>query len=166
MLKCPEWRAYFSKNSVNHYLIVRIESFVIKLCIKKDSKDFFHTVGVPHDVKSDVELELFIWTLHVDSVDPDKSDWTETSKINEHNVVFKLDTGAQANIIPKHIFDKLELPDKQLTNSKVRLVVYGGAEIIAEGTTTLECSVRDRKYDLPFFIVHTTAQSTVCVLSA
>nr|XP_022295054.1 uncharacterized protein K02A2.6-like [Crassostrea virginica] len=132
-----------------------------KYCFSKQNKSAMkiHTVGVPYDVNSDVETELFIGTLHVDSVDPDKSDWTETLTINEHSVVFKLDTGAQANIIPKHIFDKLELPDKQLTDSKVRLVAYGGTEITAEGTKILECSVRDRKYDLPFFIVDTKAQA-------
>ena len=53
----------------------------------------------------------------MDSVDPDKSDKTETLTINEHSVIFKLDTGAQANIIPKLIFDKLELPEKQPTKS-------------------------------------------------
>ena len=65
--------------------------------------------------------------------------------INEHSVAFKLDTGARASIFPKHIFDNLELPDKQLTNSKVGLMAYGGAEPTSEGTKILERSVRDRK---------------------
>ena len=42
-----------------------------------------HTVGVQHDVNSDVETELLIGTLHVDSVDPDESDWIKTLTINE-----------------------------------------------------------------------------------
>ena len=53
-----------------------------KYCFSKQNKSAMkiHTVGVPYDVNSDVESELFIGTLHVDSVDPDKSDWTETLK--------------------------------------------------------------------------------------
>ena len=53
-----------------------------KYCFSKQNKSAMkiHTAGVPYDVNSDVETELFIGTLHVDSVDPDKSDWTETLK--------------------------------------------------------------------------------------
>jgi hypothetical protein len=70
-----------------------------------------------------------------------------------------LETGSQANIIPKHIFDKLDLPNQQLPKTKVRLVSYGGTEISSEGDKSLECSVRGRKYDLPFFVVDTKAQA-------
>jgi hypothetical protein len=117
---------------------------------QNNSAKKIHTDGVPRDMNSDEETELFIGTLHVNSVDNDKSDWTETLTINDHNIVFKLDTGAQANIIPKLIFDKLDLPGQQLTKTKVS---YGGTEISSEGAKSLECSVRSRKYDLPSLLL-------------
>ena len=42
-----------------------------KYCLSKQNNSAMkiHTVGVPHDVNSDVETELFIGTLHVDSVE-------------------------------------------------------------------------------------------------
>lgn len=43
----------------------------------------------------------------------------------------KLDTGAQAYIIPEHVFDKLKLNDYLLTKTIVKLVIYGGTEIIS-----------------------------------
>ena len=57
-----------------------------------------HAVGVP--AESDSEGELFIGTVHIDTISQDQSDWTETLTINGHKVVFMLDTDAQANIMP------------------------------------------------------------------
>lgn len=54
-----------------------------------------------------IYTELFIGTVHFNTVDQDKNDWIETLTNNDHNVEFKLDTGSHANIIPKHVFDKV-----------------------------------------------------------
>jgi hypothetical protein len=148
--ECPAYGKTCNRcHKLNHFA---------KYCLAKqnNSAKKIHTVGVPRDMNSDEETELFIGNLHVNSVDNDKSDWTETLTINDHNIVFKLDTGAQANIIPKFIFDKLDLPDQQLTKTEVRLVSYGGTEISSEGAKSLVCG---RKYDLPFFVVDTKAQA-------
>lgn len=53
---------------------------------------------------------------------------------------------------------KLELNYQQLTNTKGRLVMYGGNKI-SQNCTILECHVCGRKYELPFFIVDTNAQA-------
>jgi hypothetical protein len=42
--------------------------------------------------------ELFIGTVSIDSVQQSE-DWKESVTINQKSIMFKLDTGAQANII-------------------------------------------------------------------
>ncbi|XP_056017509.1 uncharacterized protein K02A2.6-like [Ostrea edulis] len=127
--------------------------------LKGSEEQAIAAIRVPPNADSDADTELFIGTLLVNKVDQDRSDWVETLTINDRKVEFKLDTGAQGNIIPKHVFDQLELDDHQLKNTKIRSVAYGGHKIKPKGTKILECSVRGRKYDLPFFIVDTNARA-------
>lgn len=82
-------------------------------------------------MKTPTRIDLFIGTVQINRVNQDQSDWIETLTINDHHVDFKLDTGAQANIIPKQVFDKLKLNDQQLTKTRVKLVTYGGIGIIS-----------------------------------
>lgn len=79
--------------------------------------------------------------------------------ITDHYIDLKLDTGTQANIISKHVFDKLQLNDQQLSKTRVKLVTYGGKEITPKGMKTLECSVRGEKYNLSYFIVDANTQA-------
>ena len=58
---------------------------------------------------------------------------------NQLSVNFKIDTGAQANVIPKNIFDKLDRkPNLQPTNHQ--LTNFCGARIPVIGTFDLTCS--------------------------
>ncbi|KAK2707365.1 hypothetical protein QYM36_015153 [Artemia franciscana] len=58
---------------------------------------------------------------------------------NQLPVTFKLDTGAQANIIPKSVFDQLS-PKPKLQSTNQRLTSYCGAKIPVHGTCDLNCS--------------------------
>ena len=52
-------------------------------------------------------------------------DWTEVIKVNNINLLCKVDTGAQANIMSKYVLNKLDNSIK-LTPSKITLNAYGG----------------------------------------
>ncbi|KAK2710384.1 hypothetical protein QYM36_013883, partial [Artemia franciscana] len=58
---------------------------------------------------------------------------------NQLSVNFKIDTGAQANVILKNIFDKLD-PKPNLQSTNQRLTSYCGARIPVIGTCDLTCS--------------------------
>lgn len=73
----------------------------------------------------------------------DQSDWIQTLIINDHHIHFQLDTGAQANIISKHVFDKLNLND--YTSQRQALSLLHMAKLKLK---TLECCVRSEKLDL------------------
>ncbi|VDI08656.1 Hypothetical predicted protein [Mytilus galloprovincialis] len=71
----------------------------------------------------DSEDALFIGTVSVDSIQQCK-EWKESISINKQSVVFKLDTGAQANIISEKLFRKLSLPYNRTEKTKIKLVTY------------------------------------------
>ncbi|VDI61901.1 Hypothetical predicted protein [Mytilus galloprovincialis] len=105
----------------------------------------------------DSEDELFIGTVSVDSVQQCE-EWKESMSINNQSVVFKLDTGAQANIISEKLFRKLSLPDNRTEKTNIKLVTYDGHKISPIGTRMLKCTFKDRTYNLKFFIVPTDSQ--------
>ncbi|XP_057679220.1 uncharacterized protein K02A2.6 isoform X2 [Corythoichthys intestinalis] len=102
----------------------------------------------------DLEVEsLFIGTM---SCAPPKNKhqdnaWYITANIKNKVVRFKLDTGADANVLPLSILQKIPGPH-QLQPTRVALVAYGGSRLKPEGTVSLTCDVARTKTDLQFFI--------------
>ncbi len=62
--------------------------------------------------------------FYVDAVNArNGEDWMVTIKLNGHKTKFKIDTGAQCNIIPQSIHAQ---SCYKIEKSKARLVTYGG----------------------------------------
>lgn len=76
--------------------------------------------------------------------------------VEETEVSFKLDTGAQVNVIPLHTFDRLKAQCKLLP-TKHSLTRYGGQVLAVEGTCVLPCRYKDRETLMNFYIVNTQA---------
>ena len=70
---------------------------------------------------------------------------------------FKVDTGAQINVIPITAFDTLaESRMKQLKPTQVRLPGYSGNVVPTTGTCRIECKLRDKPHTLEFFLIADT----------
>jgi hypothetical protein len=69
--------------------------------------------------------------LHCFEFADDKDDWFEEVKIARQAVVFKLDTGAQCNVLAKRIVDVLG--GKISKTATKRLVTYDGGKIAVVG---------------------------------
>ena len=74
-------------------------------------------------------------------------------------VKFKLDTGADANVLPLMTFESMKRKARrekrthlQLKPTKTMLVAYGGTRLKPEGTLTLKCSTPRAQASLPFYI--------------
>lgn len=113
---------------------------------KKKHARKVHTVELPES-----DEEFFIGSLHIDTIGI--HEWTETIVINNSHVTFQLDTGAQANILPKSTYDNLNITNNPLSETKVKLVTYSGNKIVPVGTTILDCIARDNSHKLKFYIV-------------
>ena len=72
---------------------------------------------------------------------------------------FKVDTGAQINVIPITAFGTLaDSCMKQLKPTQVRLMGYSGNVVPTTGTCRIACKLRDKPHTLEFFLSLTLAQ--------
>ena len=69
--------------------------------------------------------------------DQSKQDWHVKLAINRHTLLFKIDTGAQCNVLSKPMFNAVS--KAPLTKSNAKLVAFGGDRIVPLGKTTLVC---------------------------
>ena len=53
----------------------------------------------------------------------DTEEWEVNVRMNEQRVTFKIDTGAQCNVISKETYDKVSR--QPLTNSRAKLTAFG-----------------------------------------
>lgn len=81
--------------------------------------------------------------------------WFEDIKIVECNktVKFKLDSGAQVNVIPKYIFDKLGISKIDKTDTSISN--YAGQPLPVLGSCNLKVIIKNKDYNLIFLVVET-----------
>ncbi|XP_077551338.1 uncharacterized protein LOC144165064 [Haemaphysalis longicornis] len=97
------------------------------------------------------EEDLKILDVSIDSV-INQRDWIAQAQVANADLSLKIDTGAQANLLPYSTYRKLN-PKAQLAPSNAMLRSYGGAAIKHLGITTLKVSLGRRTVNVPFFVV-------------
>ena len=116
--------------------------------------DRYHSYDVTPetDVSMTSDPDLFVGTvLNINNNDDNL--WYVTETIGEVVIKFKLDTGSEANLIPRAIFDKLK--GQTLTPPTCGLVTYTGQRIQPEG----EANIRIGHHTLKFQV--TTSGSPI-----
>ena len=96
---------------------------------------------------SDDDQEVYI-DLVVDNVDA--LEWSKQCEIERSKVKFKLDTGAQVNILPEEIFNNTNLI---LERSNITLRSYSGHAMKPIGQTRCDVTVGKSVYSLAFQVV-------------
>ena len=123
-----------------------------KLCNNCKKKNHFSTVcknKKMHELQeNDYDSDIFL-----DSVETDQNvkDWKVNMKICDKTVNMKLDTGAQCNVLPYHVYKQISR--KPLKASKSRLVSYSGHRLNTVGKVTLLVSTKNKYIPLEFEIV-------------
>ena len=87
------------------------------------------------------------------SVDGEKPD-TVYATLNvgpEDTIKFKIDTGAQVNVIPAVIYNMLKRPPP-LSSTKQRLVSYTGQQLGVKGKVSLKCSYKNERITADFIV--------------
>ena len=118
---------------------------------------------VVEEEQSDNESEeLFIDQVQRDS---HEQDWKASLLVNNNMVEFKLDTGAQANVIPSDVFNSLKgMP--QLGKTKAKLTGFNGSEIPVVGVAKMICKYKDKQINSDFFVVEAEGQPPLLGLRA
>ena len=80
-------------------------------------------------------------------------DWVENTELENINVQFKVDTGAQANVLPLSLYKKHFESDRSLSRSNVKLTGYGGGNIPVSGEVNLNCKFQNNNVNSKFIVV-------------
>ena len=126
------------------------------MCLKKKRDEQKKTHKPVHAVNEESEDDDFF----VDTVDSQLKQNTAYAKVclnSEKTVSFKIDTGAQANILPMNIFKTLK-NKPELSNSKHKLISYTGQYLNTTGEAKINCMHKDKQLDLNFHVVDMEAQ--------
>ncbi|XP_070397377.1 uncharacterized protein [Dermacentor albipictus] len=83
---------------------------------------------------------------------PESRDWIVTTSIEGTDVQLKVDTGAQANLLPRSLFKRLRTRQQPYPTRSI-LRHYGGGEIPHSGKVRLAVQLGERRVLLEFFIV-------------
>ena len=146
--KCPAFGKKCSYcQKLNHWA---------KVCLTK--KDFrskaIHTVDEDDD---DDDIPIFIDAITKGNDSPDTA-YANIAVSTGDTVRFKLDTGAQANIMPSSVYTRLrQMVPLQPSTSK--LFGYTGKQLTVQGSITLDCSYKGHNYRGVFHIVDTPTTS-------
>ena len=98
---------------------------------KRADKPRLHTI---EQNSSDEDDGMYIAMINDDA---DTEEWEVNIRMNEQRVTFKIDTGAQCNVISKETYDKVSR--QPLTKSRAKLTAFGGHKIRACGKTVIAC---------------------------
>ena len=73
-----------------------------------------------------------------DSKHPTKTEqkWQAVLNVQGHNVQFKLDTGAEANVLPVRVFNRMK--SVKVEKTKTLLCAFGEHQVVPLGTVTLD----------------------------
>ena len=89
---------------------------------------------------------------HVGLLDAHREDaWYASVKVNGAPTKFKLDTGAEVNLIPKQLLNKINV--RSMKPTKTRLTAFGGNVLLPMGKIMAQCMVKGKTADIPFYIV-------------
>ena len=159
--QCPAYGAVCHKcNKRNHFA---------KMCAKPADRmgtSNYSTVsrrGV-HDLETEeteVDVDsLFIGTVacvEVNAVTKNKDTaWYTMARVMNVPVKFKIDTGADGNVLPLSIVESLP-GHIQLQPTRTVLVAYGGTRLKPEGTVSLVCETAKAKANLEFYVINQSA---------
>ena len=100
------------------------------------------------DDDSNNDNDLFVDTI---CGNKNKKDWQVQLAVNRRKLSFKIDTGAQCNVISKTMFDIVS--KAPLVKSNARLVAFGGHRIVPFGKATLLCEHKKKLHPIQFQVV-------------
>ena len=98
---------------------------------------------------------LYVRTVtQVDSI-AKSADWTETIQIGSQSVTFKLDTGAQANLLPADVFVSVESNSvyNKLECTNLQLKAYSSHTVPMLGHISLLVMVAECRHEVTFVVV-------------
>ena len=104
--------------------------------------------GIQTDESSNVSTDMFIGAIQRNQ---NAKEWQITLTLNNQRLKFKIDTGAQCNVIAKHKYSQLsKMPPRKST---ANLMAFGGHKLATCGKATIPCLHNGKQYDIEFEVL-------------
>jgi hypothetical protein len=100
---------------------------------------------------------LFLGAVQSD-LQSNKKCWLKSFFVNGTVVSCKLDSGAEANVMPKTVYESLRYRP-QLRHTEVTLCAYGGSPLRPLGVVTVNLHHKRRSYKTEFYVVNSSVQT-------
>ena len=129
-----------------------------------------------------ISFEENFETLAFEPIKADKDEVFATVNVDiagrgkeETTLKAKIDTGAQGNVLPLHIYHNMYPQNinanskprpRTLSQSKVILVAYGGSEIKHFGTAKIPCEFKGIKITATFYVTDTSGPAIIGLCTA
>ena len=115
-----------------------------KVCRTKTTQPL-HNYSIQKETPDD---DFFIGTL---GRSHEVKDWSVTILLNQQRTTFKIDTGAQCNVIPQWLY--YQVCKDQLQPSSSSLVAFGGHKLHTQGKAKILCQHKDSDYLVEFEVI-------------
>ena len=100
------------------------------------------------DYESPSEDEMIVATIEGTT----RKDWDATIIINSQHVTFKIDTGAQCNVMSSETYNYVS--QQPLMKSNAKLVAFGGHRLTSLGRATLMCEHKNKFWPVEFEVLN------------
>ncbi|XP_055907832.1 uncharacterized protein LOC129942788 [Eupeodes corollae] len=142
-----------------------------KMC--KNKKAYIRNVDVSsdYDELSDDTAQLFIGMVHiqqayaVSSSSEQVDRWIVPIHINGTSVQCQIDTGAQANIISKQLFEKI-CSGVKVMKSSTKIMTFSREVLPVIGYCNLNCQHRGHHYKILFYVLNLKCQAIIGLQSS
>ncbi|CAB4033390.1 Hypothetical predicted protein, partial [Paramuricea clavata] len=106
-------------------------------------------VATESEAASEVQQALKIDPLNSDT---SAGHWSVTLNAGSQDIPFKIDTGAQVNVLPKKLYNKLN-PRPRIKQTSTKLSAYNGSSIPVHGKCIVPIQYKGQKHHLLFIVV-------------
>ncbi|CAI9715635.1 K02A2.6-like family member retr-1 [Octopus vulgaris] len=154
--KCPAFHKTCEKcKKQGHYA---------KMC---KSRKFVHKVEIHTDDESDDDthaLEMITANnsrvYKIEKFKTPKDIWTVELKVNNSNVTFKIDTGADVTVLPFREYRNI-IPKPQLQKTSTRLSAYNNTAIKVLGKCTAVIKYKELSKQIKFIVAKTNSHAVI-----
>ncbi|XP_028178743.1 uncharacterized protein LOC114366161 [Ostrinia furnacalis] len=120
-------------------------------CIACNKMNHYARMCQVYEVQEESSDQV-IYTINNNS---SNNDWSVVLLIKNTPINFKLDTGADVNILPKTYLKDLNILDRELARTTLKLQGYAGSKIEVLGKCFLKVIYKQNVYILRFIVVNT-----------
>uniref|UniRef100_A0A8D8XDC2 Uncharacterized protein K02A2.6 n=1 Tax=Cacopsylla melanoneura TaxID=428564 RepID=A0A8D8XDC2_9HEMI len=113
------------------------------------------------DVKSVESIENQPEYLISELSNKDTKSWKIDVMIMEKTFSFKIDSGAELNILPLSILNVCNIPKSSLQPVQLKLTAFGGFKLVPLGSVTLDCKIKNKHCKICFVVLDDFCQQGI-----